>query len=297
MKELIKIGRLFYGIGIAALGIHQLIIQKFRSEILAPFPAWAHEHVVFPILIGIILILSGIIISGIFSIKFIDTKKVCLYLGFGFLTAFLLSHLPYIFVFNTNKDAGFQIWINALEELCYSGGAFVLAGSFSEQNFKGKNNFLAFLEKLIPFGRIFYSLLILLFGVSHFIFAAFLSSMVPKWLPCPMFWTYFFGAALIIACISIIFKLWIRVISLLLAFTLLLFFIFFHIPDAVSNPTMDGGNEIVRALICLLFCGIAIVIALTNDSKKENFSRNIIKKKKDLNTFDFNRNQKQFSIL
>ncbi|RZJ77122.1 MAG: hypothetical protein EOO47_17700 [Flavobacterium sp.] len=32
--------------------------------------------------------------------------------------------------------------------------------------------------------------------------------------------------------------------------------------DAMANPTVGGGNEIVRALICLLFCGIALVIAL-----------------------------------
>jgi hypothetical protein len=36
----------------------------------------------------------------------------------------------------------------------------------------------------------------------------------------------------------------------------------FHVPDAMANPTVDGGNGIVRALICLLFCGIALVIAL-----------------------------------
>lgn len=270
MKELIKIGRLFYGIGIIALGIHQIIIQKFRSEILSPFPAWAHQNIIFPILIGIVLIVAGIIISDLLKIKFIDTKKVCLYLGFCFLVAFLLSHLPYIFIFNTNKDAGTQIWIAALEELCYSGGAFVMAGSFSQIRYnKDDHKLLSLLEKLIPFGRIFYALLILLFGVSHFLFTEFLSSMVPKWLPFPMFWTYFFGVALIISAISIIFKLWIKIISLLLAFTLLLFFVFFHIPDAISNPTMGGGNEIVRALIALLFCGTALVIAFTNDLKRQ----------------------------
>jgi hypothetical protein len=50
---------------------------------------------------------------------------------------------------------------------------------------------------------------------------------------------------------------------------LLLFVIFFHIQDAIANPTVGGGNEIVRGLIALLFCGIALVIALTNDSKKQ----------------------------
>lgn len=270
MKELIKIGRLFYGIGVMAVGTNQLILQSFRSEILSPFPLWAYQNNIFPVLFGIVLILAGFIISGFIKLKFIDTKNVCLYLGFGFLILFLLSHLPYVLIFNTDKNVSVQIWIDALEALCYSGGAFVMADSFPEINFnKNENKFLAFLEKLIPFGRIFYSILILFFGISHFLFAEFLSTMVPQWLPFPLFWTYFFGVALIIAALGIIFKLYIRVISLLLAFTLLLFFLFFHIPDVYSNPMMGGGKEIVRALICLLFCGIALVIASTNDSKKQ----------------------------
>ena len=55
----------------------------------------------------------------------------------------------------------------------------------------------------------------------------------------------------------------------LLAIMLFLFFIFFHVPEAIANPTSGGGSEIVRAIIALLFCGIALVITLTNDPKKE----------------------------
>ncbi|MRX67387.1 DoxX protein [Flavobacterium resistens] len=270
MKELIKIGRIFFGIGVIALGIHQLIIKDFRSEILAPFPAWAHQNSIFPILVGIVLIVAGIIISGVFKIKFIDTKKVCLYLGFGFLASVIASHLPYVIMLSADKTPDFQVWINLLEALTYSGGAFVMAGSFTENISAGnKKNFTSLLEKLIPCGRVFYSILMIVFGLSHFFFAGFIATLVPKWLPAPMFWTYFFGAALVIAGISIIFKILIKPIGLLLAFMLLLFFLFFHIPDAIANPSASGGNEIIRALICLLFCGIALVIALTNDCKRK----------------------------
>lgn len=269
MKELIKIGRFFYGIGIIALGIHQLIIKKFRPEILSPFTALAHTNSTFPILTGIALIFAGIIILGLFKIKFIDTKKVCLYLGFCFVAVVIASHLPYIIMLSADKAPNFQVWIDALEELAYSGGAFVVAGSFTEKSAAGgKKNFTSLLEKLIPCGRVFYSILIILFGLSHFLLASFIVTMVPKWLPAPMFWNYFFGAALIISGISIIFKILIKPIALLLAFTLLLFFLFFHIPLAIANPSAGGGNEIVRAFVALLFCGIALVIAGTNDRKR-----------------------------
>ncbi|MFH6943161.1 hypothetical protein [Flavobacterium sp. FlaQc-50] len=269
MKELIKIGRLFYGIGIVALGIHQLIIKDFRSEILSPFPEWAHHYNIFPILTGIALILTGIIISGLFKIKFVDTKKTCLYLGFCFLALVLISHLPYIFILSP-KVSGPQILISAFEELAYSGGAFVMASSFptNGSNKNQTSSFTSFLEKLIPCGRIFYSLLILLFGCSHFLFADFIATMIPKWLPVPMFWTYFTGVALICSAISIISKIAIRPIAFLLAIMLFLFFLLFHVPYAIANPSTEDGNEIVRTIIALLFCGIALVIAVTNGSKK-----------------------------
>ena len=270
MTELIKIGRLFYGISVAALGVHQLIIKKFRPEILSPFPEWAHNNSIFPILTGIALIIAGIIISGVFKIKFIDTKKVCLYLGFCFLAAVIASHLPYIIMLGGDKAPNFQVWIDVLEELAYSGGAFVMAGSFTENNSAGsEKNFTSLLEKIVPCGRIFYSILMILFGLSHFLLADFIATMVPKWLPAPMFWNYFFGAALIISGISIIFKILIKPIALLLAFMLLLFFLFFHVPSAIANPAAGGGNEIVRAFVALLFCGIALVISGTNDRKRQ----------------------------
>lgn len=99
-------------------------------------------------------------------------------------------------------------------------------------------------------------------------FTDFVSTMVPKWIGMPLFWTYFCGAALIGSGIAIIFKIWIKPIAFLLAVMLFLFFIFFHVPDAIANPYVSGGTEIVRAIIALLFCGTALVIALTNGPKK-----------------------------
>lgn len=269
MKQLIKTGRLFYGIGIVALGIHQLIIKDFRPEILPPFPAWAHKYIVFPILAGIALIIAGIIISGFFKSKRIDTKNICLYLGFSFIVLIITCHLPYTLIFSRDKASHLQVWFGAGEALAYCGGALVMAGSFSENSFRveTKNRFELFLEKLIPFGRVFFSALMILFGFSHFIFTDFVSTMVPKWAGVPLFWTYFVGIALIGAGISIIFKIWIKPIAFLLAIMLFLFFLFFHVPEAIANPYVSGGTEIVRAIIALLFCGIALVTGSTNSTR------------------------------
>lgn len=270
MNKLTKTGRSLYGIGIAAVGAHQLLIKDFRSEILPPFPAWAHTYKAFPILVGIALLFAGAITAGFIKMKPAITKSICLYLGFCFLVLIITCQLPYIFIFSAGKASRLDVWFGAGEELAYCGGAFVMAASFSEISFSlhRKNSFKLSLEKFIPLGRIFYSILIILFGYTHFVFTDFVSAMVPKFFGVPVFWTYFAGAALIGAGIAIIFKIWIRAIAFLLAIMLFLFFIFFHVPDAIANPYVDGGNEIVRSIIALLFCGIALVISSTNSSKK-----------------------------
>ena len=269
MEQLTKIGRLLYGLGLIAVGIHQLLLKDFRSEILPPFPAWAHQYVVFPFLAAIALIFAGIMISGVFTTRPAITKNICLYAGFCFLALIITCHLPYVLIFSADKTSRLDVWFNAGEELAYCGGAFVMAGSFVENNYSQnkKNLFQIWLEKLIPFGRILFAILMLLFGCSHFVFTDFVATMVPRWIGAPLFWTYFAGAALIASSIAIIFKIWIKVVALLLAIMLFLFFIFFHIPDAIANPYTMYGNEIVRAMVALLFCGIALVIASTNHNR------------------------------
>ena len=269
MKQLIIISRIFYGIGIFAFGIQQLIIKDFRPEILPPFPAWAHQYMIFPILTGIALIFAGVIICVFIKIKRIYTKSICLYLGFYFLALIIICHLPYTLILSPNKASHLGVWAEALKELAFCGGAFVMASSFSENGsgMKKKYLFTSWLEKLIPFGRIFFSATMLLYGCSHFVYTAYVSPMVPGWFGMPVFWTYFGGVALIGSGIAIIFEIWIRQIAFLLAAMLFLWFIFLHIPNAIKNPYSNNGNEVVSAFDALLFCGTALVIGLTYDYK------------------------------
>ncbi len=271
IKQLIKIGRFFYGIGIIAFGIEQIIIKDFRPEILPPFPAWAHRYSIFPILTGIALVFAGTVISGLIRLIKVSTKKICLFLGFCLLALVITCQLPYTLFISPGNISDWQSWIEPLEALACCGGAFVMAGSFSANDLRGDNfNFFELmLEKLIPVGRIFFSALMILFGCSHFIITDFVSAMIPKWFGAPLFWTYLCGLALICSGIAIIFKIRIRTVSFLLAILLFIFFIFVHVPLAVARPFGAEQNETVRALEALLFSGTALVIAFSNNTKKE----------------------------
>ncbi len=264
MISLNKIGYLFFGLGIIAYGIQQIVIKDFRPQILPDFPAWAHEYSVVAIVTGVIMVAMGLIISGLFGLSEIYRVKMCLYLGFYFLALIIVSHIPYLLFVYPHKLSHLGSWGDALKGLAFSGGAFVLAGSFLENSFATlkDNSFDVILGKLVPLGRIFYCTTIILFGCNHFVYD--ISFMVPGWFGTPAFWSYFGGAALILSGVAILFKVFLKPVALLLATMLFLWFVFLHAPNAIADPYVGRGNKVVSAFDALLFCGVALVLSQSN---------------------------------
>jgi uncharacterized membrane protein YphA (DoxX/SURF4 family) len=249
----LKVGRFLYGFGIIAIGVHQIILQDFRPDIL-PFHVPA-----LPIVAGLLLILAGISIA-----TGIKAKKVSIALALFFGVIIIAFQLPYILFFSTNGILRLDAWFGVGEEFAYCGGALIMARSYSESNYSDPKT--GKLERMmIPAGTVMFSMLIILFGVSHFVFTEFVSTMVPGWLGAAFFWTYLVGVLLIAAGVGLILMIWVKTTAWLLAVMLFLFFLLFHVPDAIANPSVGGGNEIVRAIIALLFTGIALVIAIESD--------------------------------
>ena len=58
--------------------------------------------------------------------------------------------------------------------------------------------------KLLVLGPVFEAVALTIFAAEHFLMARDLAGIVPHWLPGPLFWTYFVGAALLAAAISFI---------------------------------------------------------------------------------------------
>ena len=58
--------------------------------------------------------------------------------------------------------------------------------------------------KAVVLGPVFDATALAIFAAEHFLAARDLAPIVPRWLPSPLFWTYFVGAALLAAAISFI---------------------------------------------------------------------------------------------
>lgn len=269
MSTQIKIGRFFYGIGIFAYGIQQIFIGDFRPQILPGFPAWIHEYGVFAISSGAIMVMIGILISGLIDVKEYRKKNICIWLGFYFLTLIIVSHIPYLLFVYPHKLSHLGSWGDVLKELAFSGGAFILATTFTNATLDSTKKVPKHENLLMIIGRIFFCTTIILFGCNHLVYD--ISMMVPKWLGMQTFWSFFAGIALIASGVLIMFKIYSKTVALLLALMLFIWFLILHLPSAFADPYSGHGNKIVSAFDALLFCGIALAIAKTKNNSSPDF--------------------------
>jgi hypothetical protein len=176
-------------------------------------------------------------------------------------------------IFNLPDHEHLFLWTDPFKELTLSGGFFVVAGSLSSE--RNTSAPIKFLENLIPLGKYFLAITMVLFGIMHFVYPSFVAPLVPNWIPWHMFWTYFAAIALIAAGLGIILNVikyfstgldmlmdkLLRLSALLLGIMLFLWVIILHIPRGIADPHSGNGNEWTSVFEALAFSGIAFLLA------------------------------------
>ena len=200
----------------------------------------------------------GLGISGILIILGRKPRTTSLILGCIFLLLFLFCHVPYQLI---NGYISLGGWTNALKLLALAGGSFAVAGSYAFSKPGAGSDTFPIAERLVPTGRILVGIMLVAFGIDHFLYHQFVKTLVPSWIPFPLFWTYFAGIALIGGGISFITKIKIRVVGLLTATMIFIWLLVLHIPRAVTMPEVENGNEITSVFQALAFSGIAVLVA------------------------------------
>jgi uncharacterized membrane protein len=90
------------------------------------------------------------------------------------------------------------------------------------------------LDKVIPFGRLFFAIPLGVFGTFHFTNTKDVARGVPSWMPLHTFWVYLVGIALIAAVLSIVLQKYARLAATLLGCMFLPFVVLMHIPNIVQ---------------------------------------------------------------
>ncbi len=250
------LGRKAFGICLIAIGIQQLVYGDFDPVFLPGAFASSPIYTFLAYPWGIAFTAAGVCI--LLNKK---SYQVSLIMGGVFLLLFLFFQSPYLlFVDQYGNSLG--TWTRALKGLAFAGGAFAVAGSYSDENIQLPSS-IKWLEKLIPFAGAFFSTTMILFGIEHFLYAQFVATLVPIWIPGgQMFWTYFAGVALIGSGVCITLKIKLKLVAMLLGTMIFLWFIVLHIPRAVADPFGLRGNEMTSVFQSFGFSGVAFVLAL-----------------------------------
>ena len=182
-------------------------------------------------------------------------------LGGLFLLSVVLLHIPGHVI-----SGAFSLgsWTDAFKALTFAGSAFVVAGTLPKANSDLRSpSIVALLDKLVPFGMYPLAIMVIAFGTDHLLGPKFIATLVPAWIPAPVFWTYFAGAALIASGVGMIARIKARLAATLLGAMIFTWVLILHIPRAMADPYGAIGNEWSSVFEALAFSGIAFILGQT----------------------------------
>ena len=225
-----KFGHIFFAIALIFFGLqHFLYLLPVHAP--AAGPPWILARPLWAAVMGAFLLLIGVLLA---------TRRMAQFAA-SLLAAVLFLYLIFLYLpglFRHLHDAG--RWTSAAELTCLCGAALVLAG-------------------LGSLGRVFYAVPLLVFGIQHFLYAQFISTLVPAWIPYLLFWAYFVGTAFIAAAVSISTKGQARLAAILLGVMFLSWVVIVHAPRVAAH--LRNGNEWTSAFIALAMAGGAWIVA------------------------------------
>jgi uncharacterized membrane protein len=187
MDTMSKLGRLCFAISIAFFGVQYLLYGHFEGG-LPLVPPWTPGAPVLAYVLGAALILAGLSTATLWNACYSAISlRTLLLLSFLFLHCL---HASSILHNDTDRARAFEC-------LTLSSIAFVLVGILPLQG--GLFGSKTVLNKPVLFGRMLFAISMIVFGTQHFMYAAFIATLTPAWIPLHLFWFYFTGIGFIVA--------------------------------------------------------------------------------------------------
>jgi uncharacterized membrane protein YphA (DoxX/SURF4 family) len=247
MENLSKAGRLCFAISIVFFGAQYLLYGHFEGG-LPIVPPWTPGAPVLTYVLGTILIVAGLSIATLWHARY-----SAIFLGTLLLFSFLFLHsLHASAILHNGTDR-----TRAFEGLTLSSIAFVLVGVLPLQgSFFGSRTIL---KKPVIFGRMLFAFSMVVFGAQHFMYAGFIATLIPAWIPFHLFWVYFTGTGFIAAGLCIVTGILAWLASMALGTMFLLWFLLLHAPRVAAHPR--NGDEWTSAFVALAIAGGSFLLA------------------------------------
>jgi uncharacterized membrane protein len=91
------------------------------------------------------------------------------------------------------------------------------------------------LDKIMPFGPLFFAIPMAVFGSEHFTLTADIAALVPRWIPAHTFWVYLVGLGFLCAGLSLAVLVQARLAAALVGTTMMIFVLVMDVPGVIAD--------------------------------------------------------------
>lgn len=234
MPTLTHLGRIFYGIAMAAMGFITIYYRDVPYMFIPPHHGWISDRVGLIYVFGALLFLAGACIA--LGTKLVQASRL---LGAALLLIFCFYFVPYD-LGASSRYLHFGQWENAAKELALAAGALVIAR--------------------YNWAIVLFALTIFSFGVDHYLYARESVDYIPAWIPNKLFWMYLTGTALLASSLAVMVNIKRRLAACLLGAMIFIWVLILHLPRTMAAPFAENEGEITSAFLALAYSGVAFVI-------------------------------------
>ena len=243
------IGRLFFAVAVVGCGVQQILLGAF-VRLVPKIPAWMPGTAWLARVAGVVLVGIGVaLLTGR------RARPAALALAALLLACFAFLHARDL---ATNPGAAFM-WTNPLKDLAVLGGVLILLPILPADGERGIT--AQQLDRGVGLGVVLLGVFLSFCGVEHFLYADFVTQLVPAWIPARRFWTYFTGVCLMAGGVGIVVPKTARLAAFLTGVMIFLWVVLLHVPRALAVPFDPGESSGVFEALGL--SGVAFVRAAT----------------------------------
>ena len=243
-----KVGRIFFFLAILSFAVQHFVYAISQSPKSMGYP-WGPVPYWLAYVVGLMLIL---IAAARMSSKYATAGTLLLaILLFG---RAIVTFGPML-VSNVRNGA---VWTPLSELIAMSGASLFLSGMAS-----GSSSTVRIPDGVgrwrTMIGPMLFGSPLIVFGIEHFVYARYVATLVPAWIPGHLFWTYLAGVAFIVAAVAILLRrvTWPATILLGLMFCSWVFLV--HAPRIFANPR--NGYEWTSGFVALAMSGASWILS------------------------------------
>jgi uncharacterized membrane protein len=249
--RLILVGRTFFGLALLGLGAEHFVFRQFVTGRAPAWPAGVPGELPWVYGWGAVVMLVG---AAVLSRRWGRPAA----LGLGVLV-FAWAFLRDIPVVMADSLIGGN-WTTAGKALVFFGGSFAVAATLpplQRATPGGWRRFANETDGFVRLGQYCLAVFLILCGLQHFKFLAFVATLIPAWFPGnAVLWSQFAGVLLLTFGVGLLFSRTAELAALLTGLMIFSWVWIVHLPR-VRTSVSDG----IAVFEALAFSGLAFVIA------------------------------------